>query len=308
MNYFSAFDGISCSSVALLPLGFKCIGVSEIDPFCCKLLEQKYGHKNFGDFTKWREWGKIETDLALFSPPCTAFSNLGQRRGTKDPAGQLTLETIRFICRNAPRWFAVENVPQLLHADRTRLWRHLCSTLSRRGYNLAWQVLDAQYFGVPQRRRRIFTIGHLGSSTCAAKVLFDSQTLPVFDTSSEEERQEYSRTIEEHHQRDCTGSDHSDHHRTRYKDNPRVSGTLATQIDGGAEQVNRLVIDNGRVRYLTPLECERLQGFPDGYTQGFSDTQRYKMLGNSIAVPVMKFIGTRILAVEQEAVEWSKAG
>jgi len=93
----------------------------------------------------------------------------------------------------------------------------------------------------------------------------------------------------------------------RYRHNNPCVGTLATQIDAGAEQIPRLVLDNNRVRYLTPLECERLQGFPADYTAGFSDSRRYRMLGNSMPVPVIRWLGERILAVEQ-MVRLSKAG
>jgi DNA (cytosine-5)-methyltransferase 1 len=260
MNYFSCFDGISAASVAWQPLGFQNIGLSEIDPFCCKLLNQKYGHKNYGNFFQWREWGNIKADIIIASPPCTAFSNLGLRRGTNDPAGQLSVETIRFIHRNTPRWFVIENVPQMLLADGTKLWKFMCSTLSRRGYSLSWQVLDAQYFGVAQRRRRMFVIGHLGSSTGAPKVLFDPDTLPCCVTPSREKGEGNPTTFTEYNRKNSARSNHTDQHRIRYKDNPTISGTIATQIDSGSEQINRLIIDGDKVRYLTPLECERLQG------------------------------------------------
>jgi DNA (cytosine-5)-methyltransferase 1 len=303
MNYFSVCDGIGAAHMALLPLGCECVGVSEIDKFCNQLIKSKYGFKNYGDFTKWREWGKIKVDVVIGGCPCTAFSNLGQRRGTADPAGQLSLDFVRFVCRNSPSWFIFENVPQVLLADRKRLWRFMLTTFSNRGYSLSWQVLDSRYFGVPQRRRRVFLVGNLGDSTGAGKVLFDSKTLPVFVKPSTEKGQEHSRTLAFNHYTDSGIQDRmckqSEYHYERYRQNDSTLGTLATQIDAGAEQITRLVIDGDRVRYLTPLECEGLQGFPNDYTKGFSDTQRYKMLGNSMAVPVISWIGERILSVEQ---------
>ena len=306
MDYFSAFDGIGAAHVALQPLGCNCVGVSEIDKFCNELIDKKYGFKNYGNFENWREWGKINVSLIAGGSPCTAFSLLGRRRGTADPAGQLTLEFVRFVCRNAPKYFLWENVPQVLSVDGKRLWRGMLAQFSNRGYGLAWQVLDSRYFGVPQSRRRIFLIGCFGSPTGAAEILFDPETLPLPYITRPETGQADTGAATFGHCTDSRGQRRTQEHRERYRQNHSTLGTLATQIDAGTEQINRLVLDNDRVRYLTPLECERLQGFPDNYTAGYSDTQRYKMVGNSMPVPVIRWLGQRILAVDRGTM--AKAG
>ena len=312
MDYFSICDGIGAAHSALLPLGFRCVGVSEVDKFCNQLIDKKFGFKNYGDFTQWRDWGHIDAEVVLAGTPCQSFSALGNLQGTRAPTGRLTLEFVRFICRNAPRWFIWENVPRVLLADRKRLWRYMCSQFSDRGYSLAWQVLDSQYFGVPQHRRRIFLIGHLGSPTGAAKVLFDPETLPIFDAEEQTTAQADSRTAPLGHYTDGGKRSrmvtHTEQHYTRYRQNNSTVGTLTCQVDGGIEQITRLVMDGNRVRYLTPREYERLQGFPDDYTAGHSDTRRYKMLGNSMPVPVIRWLGQRILAVNREITSQSKAG
>ena len=147
----------------------------------------------------------------------------------------------------------------------------------------------------------LFLIGHLGSGYGAGAVLFDTQTMPVFDTEGEATDQTYTGTATQYNRNNGAGDDDTVYRRNRYRNNCKVTGTLTTQVDGGVEQINRLVIDGNRPRYLTPLECERLMGFPDNYTAGYSDTQRYKMLGNSMAVPVIHWIGKRILAADRAA-------
>jgi len=312
MNFFSAFDGISAAAVALLPLGYKCVGVSEIDPHCIKLVNEKYNFRNYGNFSDWKSWGKIEADMVIGGSPCTAFSHLGRRGGTSDPAGRLTLDFTNFICKNTPRYFLLENVPQILSIEQGRLFRWMLAKFTQRGYGVAWRILNSRYFGVAQSRRRVFAVGCLGDSTSAGKILFEAETMPIPTMEIQRAGQENTSTSAfgdyKNSRKQGRMDTHAECHRERYRQNNTALGTLTCQLDSGIEQVNLIVIDNNRPRYLTPLECERLQGFPDGYTEGFSDTTRYKMIGNSMPVPVIRWLGARILATEQGATEWSKAG
>ena len=132
--------------------------------------------------------------------------------------------------------------------------------------------------------------------------------VPVPTTANREARQANTPTAALRDNTDGLQSRRDKYHRARYRQNNPVVGCLTTQIDGGAEQVDLLVIDGNRPRYLTPRECERLQGFPDGYTAGFSDTTRYQMIGNSMAVPVIRWIGERILAADRVARGLAQAG
>lgn len=307
MRYFSICDGIGAAHVALLPLGFNCLGISEVDPNCNKLINSKYHFKNYDDFRAHKTWGHIEADLIIGGTPCQSFSTLGQRQGSKSPTGKLTLDYVDFICSNCPRYFLWENVASALSIDGGRLFQWMLNRFSQRGYGVAWRVLNSRFFGVPQNRRRVFLTGSFGNPTSAGEILFETKTMSISDTSIHKSNQEDSRAATINHWEDGRQS-RMDKHSTRYRQNNSFLGTLTTQIDAGIEQITRLVIDDNRPRYLTPLECERLQGFPDNYTAGFSDTARYKMVGNSMPVPVIRWIGARILEVEQEQNVQSKAG
>jgi DNA (cytosine-5)-methyltransferase 1 len=289
MKYVSICDGIGAAHVALQPLGFRCVGVSEIDKYCNQLISRKYAHRNFGDFTDWENWAHFDADCVVAGTPCTAFSFMGRRGGTEDPAGKLTPAFVRFVCRHKPRWFIWENVPGVLSISGGRLFEWMCHEFQKFGYGLGYRIFDARYFGVAQRRRRIFLVGNLGGRYRAAAALFDIAPSEVFTPKSTRTKQEDRRT------------DAVDFRNDRYRNNGNFVGTLIACQGGGIERIGSVVLDNNRPRWLTPLERERLMGFPDNYTQGFSDSQRHKMLGNSMAVPVVKWIGERILQQEQGA-------
>lgn len=289
MDYFSICDGIGAAHSALLPLGFRCVGVSEINKFCNRLIYEKYGFKNYGDFTKWKDWGQLNVDCIVGSTPCTAFSFMGRRRGTQDPAGALTPVFVRFVCRHKPRWFIWENVPGVLSISRGRLFEWMLDQFSKCGYNCAWRVLDAQYFGVAARRRRVFLVGCADNGYSAVKVLFDGKSIPIPTPQSEGAGKNNSRTAT------------VDFRNDRYRNNGKIVGTLIASCGGGAERIGSIIIDNNRPRWLTPVERERLMGFEDNYTFSFSDSQRHRMIGNSIAIPVLRWIGQRILQQDREA-------
>jgi len=301
----SCFDGVGAAHAALLPLGYKCFGISEVDKFCNQLIDRKYGFRNYGDFTKWREWENIDVDCVIGGSPCQAFSTLGKREGAKSPTGQLTLDYVDFICTHRPKYFVWENVASVLTLDRGEVFRYLLAKFTERGYGVAWRILNSRFFGVPQHRRRVFLVGCFGSPTSAGKILFETETVSVRTTAIREAGQDDPSTVTLNHHTDSEHGKMDGHHR-RYQENYPLVGCLTTQLDSGAEQVCLIVIDGDRARYLTPLEAERIQGFSDNHTAGFSNTQRYKMVGNSMAVPVIRWIGERIL--EQEAKGWSRAG
>jgi DNA (cytosine-5)-methyltransferase 1 len=288
MNYFSVCDGIGAAHAALLPLGYRCVGVSEIDKYCNKLIENKYGFKNYGDFTEcigWKDFWQRDLRSTLFigGTPCQSFSIIGNRKGAGDPRGKITEKYITFLGCRCPRWFIWENVPGVFSIDGGRFFGNFLYQLSDCGYGLAWRVLDAQFFGVPQRRRRVFLVGCFGDPISAGKVLFDTEPVQVPARKLQKTRRTDSRTA------------------TRYSGNRSTSGTVMVNYAKGmcSDRIHQVVIDGDRPRKLTPLECERLMGFEAGYTDGFSNTQRYKMLGNSMVVPVVQWIGNRILQCER---------
>ena len=178
MRYISLFSGIEAASVAWEPLGFTPVAFSEVDPFCNQVLAMRFPHvPNLGDIklVDWRPYhGSI--DIVVGGSPCQAFSVAGKRGGLLDERGALMLEYVRAVREIEPTWCLWENVPGVLSQDGGRAFATLQGELEDCGYALAWRVLDAQFFGVAQRRRRVFLVGH-ARAECAAAVLFEPKSL-----------------------------------------------------------------------------------------------------------------------------------
>ena len=477
VKYISLFSGIEAATVAWHPLGWEPLAFSEIDPFPSTVLQHHYPDiPNLGDITKI-DWSPYvgAADIVVGGSPCQSFSVAGKREGLAGASG-LMFEYIRAVRELRPRWFVWENVPGAFTSERGEAYRQLLSEMDALGYGLAWRVLDAQFFGVAQRRERVFLVGSLGTMRCA-EVLFERESLSWDHQSSRQKRQALTEEAQERvgeadHDSGClnpgktqsrrvypasgvyptlstrensgqsqesvflcqtaqTGSNgklvkqddvmntldrtnstavaaldfkvkpvaflynqgakvrslgiseisptlKTDHNpavafASNQRDEVReleVAGALAAQpgikqqtyicrADGQANAMTSVdmaptltshakkdppliypaedsigegaliqrdmsatlsthniqtPITGGRekrgltVRRLTPRECERLQGFPDDYTdipyrnkEHAPDGPRYKALGNSMAVPVMRWIGERIRTVEEAA-------
>lgn len=191
MRYVSLFSGIEAASVAWEPLGWEPVAFSEVEPFCCALLEKRYPDvPNLGDVSRvdWSGYAG-SVDVVVGGSPCQAFSVAGKRRGLMDERGQLMLEYVRAVRDLRPKWALWENVPGALSQDGGRAFGTLLRELEDCGYSLAWRVLDAQFAGVAQRRRRVFLVGHARVG-CAAAVLFERESLRWDTATSRDKRQE----------------------------------------------------------------------------------------------------------------------
>ena len=164
MRYVSTFSGIEAASVAWDRLGWEPMAFCEIDQFPSAVLAERYpGVPNLGDITKvdWRNFAKRngKPDVVVGGSPCQSFSIAGTRTGL-DGASGLMWEYVRAVRELRPRWILWENVPGALSSTHGEDFRCLLEALDGIGYGLAWRVLDAQFFGVAQRRRRVFLVGH----------------------------------------------------------------------------------------------------------------------------------------------------
>ena len=158
-------------------LGWTPAFFSEIDPFPCAMLAHYYPHvPNYGDMTRFKEWPDAAIDALVGGTPCQAFSVAGLRQGLADPRGNLTLTYLAIAERYRPEWLVWENVPGVL-SDRTGAFGALLGGLAKLGYGWAYRVLDAQYFGLAQRRKRVFVVGSARGWACAAAVLFERASL-----------------------------------------------------------------------------------------------------------------------------------
>ena len=196
IRYLSVCSGIEAATVAWHPLGFKAAGFSEIEPFARAVLTHHYPDVPlFGDFTTLTENDYGAIDLLVGGTPCQSFSIAGLRKGFADDRGNLALGFIRLAQSAKPRWVVWENVPGVLSIDAGRTFGTFLGALAECGYGFAYRILDAQYFGVPQRRRRVFVIGYLGDWRPAAAVLFERESLQRDITPCRETRQEVAGTF-----------------------------------------------------------------------------------------------------------------
>ena len=272
IKMFSMFSGIGGFELAAKSIDkdIELMGYSEIDKYAIEVFNRHFpGVKNYGDATR------IDTrelpdgfDLLVGGFPCQAFSISGRRRGFDDTRGTLFFDIARVLKDKRPRHLVLENVKGLLSHDNTKTFQTILSILSDLGYRVEWQVLNSKNYGVPQNRERIFIVGHLGGSG-RRKILPLERTMS--EIGSNKLRQ--------------TGVIGKDSEATRVYDIKGLSRTI--KYGGGMGAKTGLYTDHKGIRRLTPTECERLQGFPDGWTDGLSDTQRYKTLGNAVTVNVV---------------------
>lgn len=180
MKYLSVCSGIEAASVAWEGLGWEASGFSEIEPFPCAVLNHRFSKvTNYGDLTKHENW-KIERgtiDVICGGTPCQSFSVAGLRAGMADPRGNLALTFLSLCDRLRPEWIIWENVPGVLSSNGGRDLGAFLGALGQLGYGTAYRILDAQYFGVAQRRRRIFVVANATDWRRAAAVLFEPESL-----------------------------------------------------------------------------------------------------------------------------------
>ncbi|OYV29960.1 MAG: DNA (cytosine-5-)-methyltransferase, partial [Acidocella sp. 20-61-6] len=178
MIYGSVCSGIEAASVAWEPLGWRPAFFSEIEKFPRAVLAHRFPTVPLhGDFTTIQDGEYEPIDLLVGGTPCQSFSVAGLRGGLGDDRGNLALEYLRLATRLRPRWLAWENVPGVLSSNGGRDFGSILGGMVELGYQFAYRVLDAQFFGVPQRRRRVFVVGYLGDWRRAAAVLFERESL-----------------------------------------------------------------------------------------------------------------------------------
>ena len=188
MKYASVCSGVEAASLAWMPIGWEAAWFSEIKPFPCAVLKERFpGVQNLGDMTKIKgENYRGAVDLLVGGTPCQGFSVAGKQGGLDDPRSALCLAYCRLLETMRPRWFVWENVPGAFSTNGGEDFREFLRKIDEIGYSCAWRVLDAQYVrvdglprAVPQRRRRVFVVGHLGADwRYPASVLFEPGCLP----------------------------------------------------------------------------------------------------------------------------------
>jgi len=268
-----------------------CVGYSEIDKYAIKVYERNFnGHKNYGDATKINPEELPDFDLLVGGFPCQAFSIAGKRRGFDDTRGTLFFDIARILAEKKPKHLVLENVKGLLSHDQGRTFQTILGVLADLGYRVEWQVLNSKDFGVPQNRERIIIVGHLGGEP-------RRKVFPI--TNGSKSHLKYSEGVISSREKwleDGNNNSRNFSQGQRIYSTEGISQTLAGQAGGQGGKTGLYEIADTRIRRLTPLECERLQGFPDNWTalgvgdEPISDTQRYKMCGNAVTTNVIQAV------------------
>ena len=270
VRVFSMFSGIGGFELGIeqSDINTELVGYAEIDKYAILIFEKQFtGVTNYGDATAITASNLPDFDLLVGGFPCQAFSIAGKQQGFSDTRGTLFFDIARICAEKRPRYLVLENVKGLLSHDGGQTFQRILRVLADLGYRVEWQVLNSKNFGVPQNRERVFIVGYLGERS--GQEIFPLTT--------------YSQSasvvaLQQLNKAESQGN--------RIYDSSGLATTLASQAGGLGAKTGLYQIDT-QVRRLTPTECERLQGFPDGWTAGLSDTQRYKTLGNAVTVPVV---------------------
>jgi site-specific DNA-cytosine methylase len=178
LRYLSVCSGIEAASMAWEPLGWQPAAFAEVEKFPSAVLAHHWPQvPNMGDMNNHEQWDLPSIDVLVGGTPCQSFSVAGLRKGLRDSRGGLMLTFLEIAQRRRPRWIVWENVPGVLSSNGGRDFGSFLGALGSLGYGWAYRVLDAQWFGVAQRRRRVFVIANLGDGAAAAKVLFESESV-----------------------------------------------------------------------------------------------------------------------------------
>ena len=380
MKFGSLFTGVGGFDLGFERAGMECVWQVEFDKACQNVLRKHWSETElFDDVRTVGKHNLKPVDVICGGFPCQDVSIAGKRAGLAGERSGLWSEFARIIDELEPKWVVIENVPGLLSSHRGRDFAAVIRWLAERGYGVAWRILDSQYFGVAQRRRRVFIIGSFGSGS-ASEILFESegvrwntekgrktgediaysiranpshscdkgdgginQTLVMSSGQANAEVMSERRTaLTGLHEQPIVAYNISAFNSNSMKsDNPNsgiqiVDTTRTLDNNGGNPACNQggvMIVLNDQggsqmsvsenvsaklrsqehghqpivmamktqsaVRRLTPTECERLQGFPDGWTDGQADSHRYKQMGNAVTVNVAEWIGKRIVEVAE---------
>lgn len=336
MRYGSVCSGIEAACVAWRPLGWECAFVAETGRFQSRVLAARWpGVPNLGDFTLIETDACAGIDLLVGGTPCQSFSQAGKRKGLRDGRGDLALAFAGLAFRSRARWVVWENVPGVLTSGGGRDFAAFLSSLvgwevpvpaggwknaglvtdGPGGFGLGWRVLDAQYVrseqfprGVPQRRRRVILVGYLGDWRRAARVLFDGE-LCGGDTPPLRAPRRKAAAAARTGAGGCLPLDLTNlDGRTKHLPGKCYDADMTAAYTITRRRPSGVCV-GGVVRMLTPVECERAFGFPDGYTAiawhgrdaaHCPKWSRYRALGNSMCVNVMAWVGERVNCVDAE--------
>ena len=311
MKYLSLFSGIGGFELGIGQLA-KCVGFSEINPYAIQIYQYRFPDaQNFGDITKIDPKTLPPFDALVGGFPCQSFSVIGKRKGFNDPRGVLFFEILRIIRQTKPSLLFFENVKGLVNHEGGKTFATILRSLDELGYDCQWQVLDSKNFGVPQSRQRVYIIGHLRGTPRPE----------VFPLCGENKQGSTgNRSL-----KSCLPFAHIRDGSKKGYAVAEVGDCIDLSFANSATRKGRVTKDishavlpsmeiytltkEAKIRRLTPVEAERLQGFPDHWTAkgikngkvvAISDRQRYQRLGNAVTVPVIRAIARKLLRKKKD--------
>jgi len=264
---------------------YKCLWANEVDKYACQIYRKNFGEKELveGDIRKISAGNIPDHNLLTAGFPCQAFSIAGKRKGFNDTRGTLFFEICRIAKVKRPTLLLLENVKGLLNHKKGETFRIILDSLSELGYDCEWEVLNSKNFGIPQKRERVFIVGHLRGES-------GQKVFPIGGIRETPRRQD--------------GIDFKIIHNVyggfgekTVREFKKYSPTIRTSKGGGHLP---MIMKDNKIRKITPVECERLQGFLDNWTEGISDNQRFKCLGNAVTVNVITEIGEKLYSRTRE--------
>jgi DNA (cytosine-5)-methyltransferase 1 len=334
MRVLSLFSGIGGFDLGFQLAGMDVVGMCEIDRHAQKVLKRHFPNATLHGDVRDVSYERGTIDLVCGGFPCQDISVAGKRKGLHGDRSGLWFRFADIIAESLPLWVVIENVQGLLTSNNGHDFGVILHWLAQHGYGVGWRVLDSQGFGLAQRRKRVFIVASLGTPS-GCTVLLERESVPWHNRTGNQKKQANTRTtnagskcgggetikpvdfvpysiIDGNTTQNGSGvntsnlsytltsrdkhsvgvlweSTHTDDP-VRVCTNQSVSPTLQARMGTGGNSTPMI-----GVRRLTPTECERLQGFPDGWTDGQSDAQRYKQLGNAVSVPVAQWIGNKIM-------------
>ncbi|GAB2027978.1 DNA cytosine methyltransferase [Lactovum odontotermitis] len=291
LTFIDLFAGIGGIRQGFEDSQTSCVFSSEWDKYAQETYEANFGEKPFGDITQIEAKDIPDHDVLLAGFPCQPFSQIGKRQGfAHETQGTLFFDVLRILNVKRPKMFLLENVKGLLTNDNGNTFKVILESLENLGYSVFWELLDAQNFGLPQRRQRVVIVGFRPDLEVNSFAFpqGSSRRVPI---SSILEHNPKGYTISKKLQKNYL-----------YKKNDGKPQIVDFESDS---QVNTLVATYHKIQRLTgtfvkdgetglrlfsQLECKRLMGFPDSFIVPVSRTQMYHQFGNSVAVPMIKAV------------------
>jgi DNA (cytosine-5)-methyltransferase 1 len=319
INFIDLFAGIGGFRIALEREGFKCNFSSEWNKECADTYEKNFGEIPLGDITKINEKDIPQHEIICGGFPCQAFSSAGLKKGFEDTRGTLFFEILRIAKEKKPQIVFLENVKNLKYHDKGNTLKLIIKSLEDLGYFVKWEILNAKDFGVPQNRERIIIIASKDRPFDFTKIKKIDGIPKIKDILEESKEHKYLdpseyTLIDDKH---ITPQNYSGLIFVGYRNKPiRKEGVKPNteHLSRVHKQCNRIYSSNGthptissselagryhiyhdgKVRKLTVNECYKLMGFPEDFKKVVSNGERYKQIGNSVAIPMIQGVAKQI--------------